>query len=110
MVLHEFESNSRVTSLPAGRQRIIRGRLTRDGQVNASVLAKEPSTSEDTIRHDLRDLAVQGFYQRVYGGAVLLSAASAPITVRARETHARKEAFGRGISKLLRIADYKRPL
>jgi DeoR/GlpR family transcriptional regulator of sugar metabolism len=106
MVMHDSDPTSRVASLPAGRQQIILGRLTRDGQVNASILAKEFSTSEDTIRRDLRDLAAQGLCQRVYGGAVLLSAASTPITVRASETYARKEALGRGMSKLLHVGQF----
>jgi DeoR/GlpR family transcriptional regulator of sugar metabolism len=74
--------------------------------VNASVLAIEFSTSEDTIRRDLRDLAAQGFCQRVYGSAVLRSAASTPITVSASETQARKEALGRGMSKLLQVGQF----
>jgi DeoR/GlpR family transcriptional regulator of sugar metabolism len=69
--------------------------------VNATVLATEFSTSEDTIRRDLRDLAAKSLCQRVYGGAVLMSPASSSIAVRASESNARKEALGRRMTTLL---------
>jgi DeoR/GlpR family transcriptional regulator of sugar metabolism len=71
MVLHVLDSDNKNVSLPADRQRRILDRLSRDGQVNATILATEFSTSEDTIRRDLRDLAAKSLCQRVYGGAVL---------------------------------------
>ena len=90
------------SSLPADRERRILDRLTRDGQVNATALAEEFSTSEDTIRRDLRELAARGFCQRVYGGAVVISPASTPIAVRVGESNDRKEALGRALAALLR--------
>jgi len=90
------------SSLPADRERRILDRLTRDGQVNATALAEEFSTSEDTIRRDLRELAARGFCQRVYGGAVVISPASTPIAVRMGESNDRKEALGRALAALLR--------
>jgi DeoR/GlpR family transcriptional regulator of sugar metabolism len=105
MVLHERDSDS-ISAVPAERQRRILARLTRDGQVNASVLAKEFSTSEDTIRRDLRDLATQGLCQRVYGGAILLSEASAPIAVRVAQAHLRKDALGQQMARLLRDGQF----
>jgi DeoR/GlpR family transcriptional regulator of sugar metabolism len=101
MVLHVLDSDNKNVSLPADRQRRILDRLSRDGQVNATVLATGFSTSEDTIRRDLRDLAAKGLCQRVYGGAVLMSPASSSIAVRASESNARKEALGRRMTTLL---------
>ncbi len=77
-------------------------RLSRDGKVNATALAEEFSTSEDTIRRDLRELAARGLCQRVYGGALVLSPASTPISVRMGESNSRKEALGRTLATLLK--------
>ena len=101
MVLHGSDLVDATTPLPADRQRHIVDRLGKDGQVNASLLAMEFSTSEDTIRRDLRNLAAQGLCQRVYGGAVLMSPASASIAIRANESNARKEALGKTLATLL---------
>jgi DeoR/GlpR family transcriptional regulator of sugar metabolism len=101
MMLHVSKSADETASLPADRQRHILDRLSKDGQVNASLLATEFSTSEDTIRRDLRNLAAQGLCQRVYGGAVLISPASASVAIRANESNARKEALGRTLATLL---------
>ena len=103
MVLHVLAKRvGKNSSLPADRERRILNRLSRDGQVNATALAEEFSTSEDTIRRDLRELAARGLCQRVYGGAVVISPASTPITVRAGESNDRKEALGRTLATLLR--------
>ena len=68
--------------------------LGANGQVSASLLAKEFTTSEDTIRRDLRDLASRGLCQRVYGGAVLVSPAWTSIQVRTTEERDREDALG----------------
>ena len=102
MIMHGYGGVGRNSSLPADRERRILDRLSRDGQVNATDLAEEFSTSEDTIRRDLRDLAARGFCQRVYGGAVVISPASTPIAVRVGESNDRKEALGRSLATLLR--------
>jgi DeoR/GlpR family transcriptional regulator of sugar metabolism len=101
MLLHVTKLADETAPLPADRQRNILDRLSRDGQVNASLLAMEFSTSEDTIRRDLRNLSAQGLCQRVYGGAVLMSPASASIAIRADESNARKKALGRTLATLL---------
>jgi DeoR/GlpR family transcriptional regulator of sugar metabolism len=54
--------------MPAERQKEILERIRKDGRVLATDLAREFSTSEDTIRRALRDLAAQGMCARVYGG------------------------------------------
>jgi DeoR/GlpR family transcriptional regulator of sugar metabolism len=102
MIVHGSVRVGKNSSLPADRERRILDRLTRDGQVNATALAEEFSTSEDTIRRDLRELAARGFCQRVYGGAVVISPASTPIAVRVGESNDRKEALGRALAALLR--------
>lgn len=102
MIVHGSGKVGRNSSLPADRERRILHRLGRDGQVNATTLAEEFSTSEDTIRRDLRDLAARGLCQRVYGGAIVISPASTPITVRKGESNDRKEALGRTLATLLR--------
>jgi len=102
MVVHDSSKVGKNSSLPADRERRILDRLSRDGQVNATALAEEFSTSEDTIRRDLRELAARGLCQRVYGGAVVTSPASTPIRVRLSEANERKEALGRMLTMLLR--------
>jgi len=106
MMLHGSASIGTTVSLPADRQRRILDRLHRDSQVNASLLATEFSTSEDTIRRDLRELAAQGLCQRVYGGAILMSPASTSIAVRLNEATARKEALGRRMASLLQPGQF----
>lgn len=102
VILHGSSKVGKNSSLPADRERRILDRLGRDGQVNATALAEEFSTSEDTIRRDLRELAARGLCQRVYGGAVVISPASTPIAVRVGESNDRKEALGRTLATLLR--------
>jgi DeoR/GlpR family transcriptional regulator of sugar metabolism len=102
MMLHSSTRVGKNSSLPANRERRILDRLSRDGQVNATALAEEFSTSEDTIRRDLRELAARGLCQRVYGGAVVTSPASTPIVVRAGESNDRKAALGKTLATLLR--------
>ena len=102
MVLHDVSKVGKSSSLPADRERRILERLSRDRQVNATALAEEFSTSEDTIRRDLRELAARGLCQRVYGGAIVTSPASTPIAMRVGQSNDRKEALGRTLAALLR--------
>jgi DeoR/GlpR family transcriptional regulator of sugar metabolism len=106
MILHGPSKVGKNSSLPANRERHILDRLSRYGQVNASALAEEFSTSEDTIRRDLRELAARGLCQRVYGGAVVTSLAETPIAVRVNESNDRKEALGRSLETLLRPTQF----
>ena len=87
--------------LAAERQQQILERLGHDGRVLAAALAEDFSTSEDTIRRDLRDLAARGLCRRVYGGALPLSPASSPAQVRAGEAIDRKGALGRALAALV---------
>ena len=86
--------------LAAERQQQILDRLGRDGRVLATALAEAFSTSEDTIRRDLRDLAGRGLCRRVYGGALPVSPASGSAQVRAAEATDRKAALGQALAGL----------
>ena len=105
MMLHDSIEGKNL-ALPANRQTRILERLGANGQVSASLLAREFFTSEDTIRRDLRDLASRGLCQRVYGGAVLVSPASTSIQVRATERSDRKQALGKMLATLLRKGQF----
>ena len=87
--------------LAAERQQQILERLGRDGRVLAAALAEAFSTSEDTIRRDLRDLAGRGLCRRVYGGALPVSPASNSAQVRAGEAADRKAALGQALAALV---------
>src|ERR1700730_13435142 len=87
--------------LAAERQQQILERLDRDGRVLAVALAEAFSTSEDTIRRDLRDLAGRGLCRRVYGGALPVSAASTSAQIRVGEATNRKAALGRALAALV---------
>ncbi|HEV7778671.1 MAG TPA: DeoR/GlpR family DNA-binding transcription regulator [Luteibacter sp.] len=63
-------------TLPGERQGIVLDRLQRFGKVIAAELAVEFGVSEDSIRRDLRELAAAGLCKRVYGGALLATAAT----------------------------------
>jgi len=63
--------------LVAERRELLLRRLRADGKLIARDLAVELGLSEDSVRRDLRDLAGAGLCQRVYGGAVPVSAALA---------------------------------
>ena len=69
--------------LVAERRELLLRRLQRDGKLIARDLARELGLSEDSVRRDLRDLAAAGLCQRVYGGAVPVSAALADYRARA---------------------------
>src|SRR5437763_16603401 len=68
----------------AERRELFMDRLRSDRKLVAKDLALELGISEDSVRRDLRDLAAAGLCQRVYGGAVPVSAALADY--RSRET------------------------
>jgi DeoR/GlpR family transcriptional regulator of sugar metabolism len=91
--------------MPAERQKEILERIRRDGRVLATDLAREFSTSEDTIRRALRDLAAQGLCARVYGGALAIPA-SGTVVQRRREAIDRKIALGEKIASLIRPGQF----
>jgi len=68
--------------LAAQRRDLLLERLRADGRIIAKDLAAELGMSEDSIRRDLRELAAAGLCQRVYGGALPASPATADYTAR----------------------------
>lgn len=88
--------------LPQERQQWILERLRERGRVVAAELSAEFEVSEDSIRRDLRELAAQGLCKRVYGGALPLSTAVAPLGQRRKEHADRKLALARKAVTLVR--------
>jgi DeoR/GlpR family transcriptional regulator of sugar metabolism len=78
----QLRESGRQPVLTQQRKRLILERLRKTGQVVAAELSAELTISEDTIRRDLRGLAAEGLLQRVHGGALPASPATADMTVR----------------------------
>lgn len=76
-------------------------RLEQDGQIVAKTLATHLNLSEDTIRRDLRELAKEGLLQRVHGGALPASTATADIHARQNIAADSKQALARAASKMI---------
>jgi DeoR/GlpR family transcriptional regulator of sugar metabolism len=87
---------------PLARRDVIIDRLGQGQSVAASALAIEFEVSEDAIRRDLRALAAEGLCRRVYGGALPLSKAPAPMVARIGEARDRKQALARKAASLVR--------
>src|ERR1700742_4147633 len=87
--------------LPTTRRELIARRLAAGDTVVASALATEFEISEDAIRRDLRALAAEGLCERVYGGALPISPASAPMTARMIEAREQKMALARAAVQLI---------
>ncbi|MHA0959718.1 DeoR/GlpR family DNA-binding transcription regulator [Enterobacter cancerogenus] len=68
--------------LTSQRKQFILDILHADGQVQSKALSLHFGVSEDTIRRDLRELAAEGRLQRVHGGALPASSATAPFAER----------------------------
>lgn len=75
--------------------------LQRHGRVLARELAERLAVSEDTIRRDLRELAVRGALQRVHGGALPVSPALANLARRSTLAVDEKQALGRQAASLV---------
>jgi DeoR/GlpR family transcriptional regulator of sugar metabolism len=88
--------------LPDERQRLILERLSSDGRILAAEFAHEIGASEDTIRRDLRELSSAGLCRRVYGGALPVSPAGAPIATRREQAVPGKAALGVAAAALVR--------
>jgi len=88
--------------LTTQRKRLILSRLTADGQIVAKDLAQELRISEDTIRRDLRELALGGKLQRVHGGALPASAAVADLEAREHLSSTDKVDLGRAGAAMIR--------
>jgi DeoR/GlpR family transcriptional regulator of sugar metabolism len=88
--------------LTVERRQFILEILRRDKKVLSSELSGELKVSEDTIRRDLRELAESGLLQRVHGGALLTSPATASYADRQKQAPKEKEAIARAAAKLVR--------
>src|SRR6185503_630711 len=88
--------------LTAERRQQILEALRRDGKVLATELSAALNVSEDTIRRDLRELAEAGLLQRVHGGALPRSPASASYIARQSQAPSAKAAIARAAVQLLR--------
>src|SRR3984885_14242097 len=88
--------------LTAQRKKLILSRLSSEGLIVAKDLAYELSTSEDTIRRDLRELAQGGKLQRVHGGALPASAAVGDLQVREQVSPQDKIDLGRAGASMIR--------
>lgn len=91
--------------LVAERRELLLRRLHADGKLVARELAAELGLSEDSVRRDLRDLAAAGLCQRVYGGAVPLSAAIADYRSREIIEPESKERVAKRAAALIRPGD-----
>jgi len=91
--------------LVAERREMLLRRLHADGKLVARELASELGISEDSIRRDLRDLAAVGLCQRVYGGAVPVSAALADYRARKTVEPESKQRVAKRAVALIRPGD-----
>ncbi len=91
--------------LVAERRELLLRRLRADGKLIARDLAAEFGLSEDSVRRDLRDLAAAGLCQRVYGGAVPVSAAIADYRSREIIEPESKQRVARRAVDLIRQGD-----
>ena len=82
------------------RRQYILDRLQQHGRVVATELSVELAVSEDTIRRDLRDMASEGLIQRVHGGALLKSPATASYTSRQTQAPVAKEHIAQAAAGL----------
>jgi DeoR/GlpR family transcriptional regulator of sugar metabolism len=87
--------------LTAQRKQFLADKLRRDGRLLARALAIELGVSEDTIRRDLREMARDGLLQRVHGGALPASPATANLSARGGIAQDDKQAIGRAAARLV---------
>lgn len=85
----------------AERKQFILERLHRDGRIVAKDLSTELGVSEDTIRRDLREMAIEGLIQRVHGGALLRSPATANYTTRQQQAFSAKHHIAEAAARLI---------
>lgn len=87
--------------LTAQRKQHLMDLLRRDGRLVARTLSAELGVSDDTIRRDLREMARDGLLQRVHGGALPASPATADMAVRSQIAPGEKAAIGRAAAALV---------
>ncbi|MBE6548892.1 MAG: DeoR/GlpR transcriptional regulator [Ruminococcaceae bacterium] len=89
------------------RRREILARLTNNGKVIVSELAKDFNVTEETIRRDLEKLDKEGLASKTYGGAVSKhsSAIDLPYNVRESVNIEQKQRIAETISDLIHDGD-----
>jgi len=92
---------TRRTMLASERRDHLLETLRRDGKIVAKTVAAELGLSEDSIRRDLRELAAEGLLQRVYGGALPVSPATADYGTRQRVATAGKRLVAAAAARLV---------
>ena len=83
------------------RKQLLLARLKKDGRIVAKSMSGELDLSEDTIRRDLRELAADGWLQRVHGGALPASPTVANLQARRGMAHDEKRRLGLAAAKLV---------
>ncbi|HEY1488631.1 MAG TPA: DeoR/GlpR family DNA-binding transcription regulator [Micromonosporaceae bacterium] len=86
------------TALPEERRLQIAAQLRRDARVRVDDLARQFDVSGETIRRDLQVLEERGLLRRVYGGAVIATAA--PLQARVEDPSSVAAAPERDIAAL----------
>lgn len=104
--MHDMPDVHMTLESPVVRRDVILGRLAQGQSVVAATLALEFEVSEDAIRRDLRALAAEGRCRRVYGGALPLSKATAPMAARMEEARDRKQALARKAASLVKPGQF----
>lgn len=84
------------------RQQHILQLLRQEGKVLATELSRALNISEDTIRRDLNDLAEAGLIQRVHGGALLRSPATASYAIRQHQDATAKAEIAQAALQFVR--------
>ncbi|GAA2946975.1 DeoR/GlpR family DNA-binding transcription regulator [Microbacterium luteolum] len=88
--------------LSVQRKEHLLGLLAAEGRIVAKAVAADLGVSEDSIRRDLRELADAGLCIRVYGGALPVPAADAPVVQRLGVASESKERVARAAVALIR--------
>ncbi|NTJ44694.1 DeoR/GlpR transcriptional regulator [Agrobacterium larrymoorei] len=87
--------------LTTERRALIQHVLRTTGRVVAKDFSQEIGVSEDTIRRDLRELASEGLLQRVHGGALPASSATADFAAREKVGISTKIQLAKAGAKLI---------
>ncbi|SEE32116.1 DNA-binding transcriptional regulator of sugar metabolism, DeoR/GlpR family [Arthrobacter alpinus] len=87
--------------LAAERHTLLLHRLAKDGKLVAKEIAAELGLSDDSVRRDLRELAAAGLCQRVYGGALPVSPATADYAARTSVEPDSKDRVARRAARLI---------
>lgn len=87
--------------LTSKRKSLILELVQTEGQVVVQELSQRWNVSEDSIRRDLRDLSGQGLLQRVHGGAISSSPATADYSKREELSTEVKVKLGRAACALI---------